>query len=103
MTMRQEANNWLMQGKADFKTANDCFEDGNYYASSFFCQQTIEKCLKGLYIMRNRSTPPKTYNLLELFLKLNIPEEFLGVVRELTPEFIITRYPDAIGGIPADL
>ena len=101
--MRQEANNWLMQGKADFKTANDCFEDGNYYASAFFCQQTIEKCLKGLYIVRKRSTPPKTHNLLELSLKLNIPEEFLSVVRELTPEFIITRYPDAIGGIPADL
>jgi HEPN domain-containing protein len=101
--MRQEANNWLRQGMADFKTANDCLEDGNYYASAFFCQQTIEKCLKGLYIVRKRSTPPKTHNLLELSLKLNIPEEFLSVVRELTPEFIITRYPDAIGGIPADL
>ena len=88
---------------ADFKTANDCLEDGNYYASAFFCQQTIEKCLKGLYIVWKRSTPPKTHNLLELSLKLNIPEEFLSVVRELTPEFIITRYPDAIGGIPADL
>ncbi len=101
--MRQEANNWLRQGMADFKTANDCLEDGNYYASAFFCQQTIEKCLKGLYIVRKRDTPPKTHNLLELSLKLNIPEEFLSVVRELTPEFIITRYPDAIGGIPADL
>ena len=101
--MGQEANNWLMRGMADFKTANDCLEDGNYYASAFFRQQTIEKCLKGLYIERKRSTPPKTHNLLELSLKLNIPEEFLSVVRELTPEFIITRYPDAIGGIPADL
>ena len=91
------------RGKADFKTANDYLEDSNYYASAFFCQQTIEKCLKGLYIVRKRSTPPKTHNLLELSLKLNIPEEFLSVVRELTPEFIITRYPDAIGGIPADL
>lgn len=101
--MGQEANNWLMQGMADFKAANDCLWDGNYYTSAFFCQQTIEKCLKGLYIVRKRSTPPKTHNLLELSLKLNIPEEFLSVVRELTPEFIITRYPDAIGGIPADL
>ncbi|MEA1998801.1 MAG: HEPN domain-containing protein [Euryarchaeota archaeon] len=101
--MRQEANNWLRQEKADFKTANDCLEDGNYYASAFFCQQTIEKCLKGIYIVRKISTPPKTHNLLELSLKPNIPEEFLNVVRELTPEFIITKYPDAIGGIPADL
>ncbi|MEM4948716.1 MAG: HEPN domain-containing protein [Candidatus Jordarchaeales archaeon] len=36
----------LKQSKADMKTAEDCFKDGNHYASAFFCQQAVEKALK---------------------------------------------------------
>ena len=47
--------------------------------------------------------PPRTHNLLEICLEMGVPEEFLTIARELTPEFIISRYPDAAGGIPAEL
>jgi HEPN domain-containing protein len=45
--------------------------------------------LKGYYIIERREIPPKTHNLLELCLELNLPDEILGITRELTPEFII--------------
>jgi len=35
-TMREEAEDWPKQSRADFKTAEDCFKDGNYYACAFF-------------------------------------------------------------------
>ncbi len=40
---------------------------------------------------------------MDLCLGLKVPEEYLSIARELTPEFIITRYPDAAGGAPFEL
>ena len=101
--MRREAENWFKQSKADMKTANDCLNAGNYYAAAFFSQQAIEKALKAYLIIKREDVPPKTHNLLDLCLELEVPEEFLTTARELTPEFIITRYPNAAGGVPAEL
>ena len=42
---------WLDQAKADIKTAKDCLDDENFYASAFFSQQAAEKALKG-YLIR---------------------------------------------------
>lgn len=101
--MRREAEIWFKQSKADMKTANDCLNAGNYYAAAFFSQQAIEKALKAYFIIKREDVPPKTHNLLDLCLELEVPEEFLTTARELTPEFIITRYPNAAGGVPAEL
>jgi HEPN domain-containing protein len=43
----EEGLRWVDQAEADLKTARDCLEDGNYYASAFFGQQSAEKSLKG--------------------------------------------------------
>jgi HEPN domain-containing protein len=43
----EEGLRWVDQAEADLKTARDCLEDGNYYASAFFAQQSAEKSLKG--------------------------------------------------------
>ena len=101
--MRREAENWFKQSKADMKTAKDCLDAGNYYAAAFFCQQAVEKALKAYFIIQREDVPPKTHNLLDICLELEVPEEFLTTARELTPEFIITRYPNAAGGVPAEL
>jgi HEPN domain-containing protein len=101
--MRREAENWFRQSKADLKTAGDCLDTANYYAAAFFSQQALEKALKAYYVIKKNTAPPKTHNLLDLSLELEIPEEFLTISRELTPEFIITRYPDAAGGPPFEL
>lgn len=101
--MRKETEMWFKQAKADLKTAKDCLTTKNYYACAFFSQQALEKALKAMFLTEKRKIPPKTHNLLDISLELNIPEEFLTTARELTPEFIITRYPDAAGGAPFEL
>ncbi|MFQ5887981.1 MAG: HEPN domain-containing protein [Candidatus Hydrothermarchaeales archaeon] len=101
--MRKEAENWFKQAKADLKTARDCLRTENHYACAFFSQQSLEKALKAWFLIEKKEAPPKTHNLLDISLELNIPEEFLTIARELTPEFIITRYPDAAGGAPFEL
>lgn len=43
----EEGLRWLDQAGADLKTSRDCLKDENYYASSFFVQQSAAKALKG--------------------------------------------------------
>ena len=101
--MRKEAEDWFKQARADMKTAKDCLAAGNYYASVFFGQQAVEKLLKSYFIEKKKKVPPKTHNLLDLSLELKIPNRFLTTARELTPAFIIARYPNAAGGPPVEL
>lgn len=46
--------------------------------------------------------PPKTHNLVELGRSLGAPEEVLGDLRLLNPEYATSRYPDAANGMPAE-
>jgi len=49
--MRREIINWIRQANRDFEVAVKNFEIGEYYSAVFWCQQAIEKGLKGsLYI-----------------------------------------------------
>lgn len=57
--------------------------------------------MKDYFIVKKNDMPPRTHNLPEI-LEIGVPEDFLTIARELTPEFIITRYPDAAGGIPTE-
>ncbi len=97
--MREEVRRWFLQAKADLKTALDCMKTQNYYACVFFCQQAIEKALKAYYIHKKRELPPKTHDLTQLVAKLKL-KKFERIAKKLTPEFVITRYPDAANGIP---
>ena len=101
--MRKEVELWIRQSEADMKTAKDCLKDKNYYACAFFAEQCAEKALKAYYIFSKKEIAPKTHNLFELASSLSLTKELISIARKLTPEFIITRYPDAAGGIPAEL
>jgi len=101
--VRRESRDWLSQAEADLETANDCFTSRHFYAAAFFCQQAVEKGLKALYIERKRIAPPRTHNLAQISEELDAPSDVLSVARSLTPEFVISRYPDAAGGPPYEL
>jgi HEPN domain-containing protein len=97
MGNREEGLRWLDQAEADLKTARDCLEDANYYASAFFAQQAAEKALKGiLYWQGYRALV--THSVLELLEECsNVSAEFgtlLDAGRELDRHYIGARYPD---------
>ncbi|MHA1144224.1 MAG: HEPN domain-containing protein [Candidatus Helarchaeota archaeon] len=101
--MREETRRWWYQAKADLKTARDNIGLENYYASVYFLHQAVEKSLKALFIHSKNDLPLKTHNLLELGREIELPEDFYSFLRELTPDYMTTRYPDAANGIPAEL
>lgn len=102
--MRKEVENWLNQAKRDLQTANNSFHSGDYYACVFWCQQTVEKGLKALYIYTFNKIPPKVHDLTLLCDAIeNLPENVRIIGEKLTPSYIFARYPDASNKIPADL
>ena len=100
---RPEIRNWWEQAKRDLITAKNCEKSKDYYASVFFCQQAVEKGLKALFILRKRKSPGTSHSLVYLAKETKVPEKFLKLLKNLTPEFVITRYPDVAGEVPHKL
>jgi HEPN domain-containing protein len=101
--MRKEAEQWWKQAKRDLQTAQNCNSSKDYYACAFFCQQSVEKALKALYIEKKRESPRTTHSLIYYATEVDAPQQFYTFLRRLTPEFVTTRYPDAAYGVPYEL
>ena len=94
--------NWIIQAEADMKVAGDCVMAKNFFAAALFCQQVAEKSLKALYMESLRKEVPKTHNIVKLSLELGIPARLVDASRLLAPAYTLSRYPDAVKGIPVD-
>jgi len=104
--MRSEIEAWWKQAEANAKTAEVNLKEGRYYASVFFCQQAAEKALKALVLKRKRN--PQTpelfgHSLIHLAKVCGVPERFHSFLRDLTAEYVNTRYPMAAEESPEEL
>lgn len=93
----REGLRWLDQAKMDLKTAKDCINDGNFYASAFFAQQSAEKALKGFLYSRGFRAVI-THSVLDLIEEISKSEEnfkkLIDCGRELDKHYIASRYPN---------
>lgn len=103
--MRKEIGNWWEQAKRDLKTAENSYKSEDFYASVFWCQQALEKGLK-FYIMLINKTPIGGLNfhsLIKLARIAKTPSNFHIFLRSVSPEYYISRYPDATEEVPYEL
>lgn len=96
-----EEKEWLMQAEADFKTAANSLASKDYYASAFWCQQTIEKCLKAIIIKESKELI-KIHDLVLLGKKAKLPSDLLNKINILSGVYIETRYGMIQGKIPSE-
>ncbi|MFB6226648.1 MAG: HEPN domain-containing protein [Candidatus Paceibacteria bacterium] len=101
--MREEIKKWLQQSNEDYEAAEYNFDGGKYYISAFLCQQSIEKALKAFYLSRHQGMAPQSHSLIYLAKSSELPEKYHSFLRELTPKFIDTRYPDASVDLPSNI
>ena len=102
--MREEARRLWLQALEDLETARIMLETRRYYASAFFSHQAAEKALVALFVHVKGEISPKTHNLLELLEHMGIEdEEIVDAAMELNPEYVVSRYPDAANGVPAQM
>jgi len=99
---RKEAMAFWAQARADLATAITLLDAGVYYASVFFSQQAAEKALKAA-IVDQQHRSPKGHNLVQMANSLNAPVEIMNAAAELNPEFMESRNPESVDGVPAQL
>jgi len=93
--MRKEVKEWWKQALKDLDSAEKNLNIGEFYLTAFLCQQSVEKSLKALYIHKLKESPGATHSLIFLGKEVGIPEGYYSTLRRLSPDFVITRYPDA--------
>lgn len=74
-----------------------------YHLTAFLCHQSVEKALKAVYMHKLKQSPGATHSLIFLGRETGIPKEHHNGLRRLSPDFVITRYPDAAQAIPHEL
>lgn len=89
---------WFKQADYDIGTAEAMFKTGRYIYTVFMCHLSIEKALKGLYVLKFQKNPPKIHNLNYFYEKIGIQlkkdlENFLDNLNDLS---VPTRYPDEL-------
>lgn len=100
--MRIEILNWLKQAESDLEKAKILFNNEKYDGTAFNSHQAVEKSLKALHIQKFRESE-KGHSIIYLAQKLKIPKEFLSGIRDLNPEYLVSKYPDIVEGVPAEI
>ena len=96
--MLENTKRWIDISDEDLSMAEISFEHSRYLHMAFFCQQSIEKALKGFYFEKKQQTPPRKHDLLALSANCELLDElsteqktFFATVSEY---YIESRYPE---------
>lgn len=99
-SLRKLAEACWAQARADYAAAVTLLDAGVYFASVFFAQQAAEMALKAASIQKQQKTP-RGHNLVQMCNGLEAPMEVMNAAAELNPEFLATRSPEAVSGVPS--
>ena len=99
--MRHEIRNWWEQAKKDLRASEKNLGINEYYVSVFLSHQAVEKGLKA-FCLKKLGEMPQTHSIIYLAKIMSAPSELMSGIRDLNPEYLITRYPDMAGGLPAE-
>jgi HEPN domain-containing protein len=85
---------WIEHSNYDFVTARAMLKARRYLYVSFMCQQSVEKLLKAVIVLKIKIAPPGTHDLskLAIIAKISLNNEQSEFLAELTPFCIIARY-----------
>ena len=88
------------QARANYAAAVTLLDAGVYFASVFFAQQAAEQALKAGNIEKTQRMP-RGHNLIQMCNSMEAPMDIMNAAAELNPEFLGTRSPEAVNGVPA--
>ena len=97
--MREETLRLLKQADRDLENARRNIDIGACEVAAFLAEQSVEKYLKGAFLEVKRTAAPRTHYLMELGQELGAPQPIVKDLAYLTPDYTVSRYPDAANGI----
>ncbi|MBU0456854.1 MAG: HEPN domain-containing protein [Nanoarchaeota archaeon] len=98
--MKKNINVWLEQAERDLKSAKNSFESKDYYVSALLSQQSAEKSLKFLYLLRKKELI-RIHDLVKLAKEVGAPLEIIKICASINPVYVEVRYPEG-DELPAD-
>ena len=101
--MRREVERLLRQADRDLENARKNISIEAYEVSAFLAQQAVEKYLKGVWVLLKSEPAPHTHSLTELGDGIGVLPELRRHLADLTPDYTVTRYPDAANAVPYEL
>jgi HEPN domain-containing protein len=101
--MRREIERLLKQGERDLENARKNLTLEAYEVAAFLAHQAVEKYLKGAWVVTKKEPAPHTHSLIELGDALGVPGELRRHLADLTPDYTVSRYPDAANAVPYEL
>lgn len=101
--MRQEVERLFRQADRDLENARKNITIGAYEVSAFLAHQAVEKYLKGMWVLLKKEPPPHTHSLTELGDGVGVLAELRRHLADLTPDYTVSRYPNAANGVPYEL
>lgn len=96
MNTDEQIQYWFDLSDDDIIVAESNFKNKHYLWCLFICHLSVEKVLKGLYILKCNEHPPKIHDLLKLakFSQLDISDENFRFLNQLNRFNIESRYPE---------
>jgi HEPN domain-containing protein len=101
--VRQEVERLFRQADRDLENARKNITIEAYEVCAFLAQQAVEKYLKGMWVLLKKEPAPHTHSLIELGDGLGVPPELRMHLADLTPDYTVSRYPNAANGVPYEL
>ncbi len=101
--MREEINRWWMQAVHDLEASEYNLKGKILDVAAFYCQQSVEKALKAYILFKKKESPGPIHSLVKLGKIADVPKEYSAFLRQLTPEYYLSRYPDAVEDVPYSL
>ena len=101
--MRPEIQRLLRQADRDLDNAGKNVTIQAYEVAAFLAQQAVEKYLKGAWVLAKREPAPHTHALTELGDGLGVPADLRRHLADLTPDYTVSRCPDAANAVPYEL
>ncbi|MFW5703096.1 MAG: HEPN domain-containing protein [Candidatus Dojkabacteria bacterium] len=92
----RQANHFYGSGLRNWETAEYLLEGRKYSDCLLFCHLSLEKILKGIYTIVNRSYAPYTHDLVKLARTsgIKLTERQRGELYEITQFNTLVRYDD---------
>lgn len=90
--MEEEIKGWIKQAESDLQKAKILFENKQYDGAAFYSQQTTEKSLKAVNLLRGLGLL-RTHDLAILGRKVQLPKPLLEKAILLNPFYTSSRYP----------
>jgi len=89
--MKEEIKRWWRKAKDDLDKARILFKNKKYDGAAFFCQQSVEKGLKALYL-KEKNRIKRVHDLVELGKDSNLPQNLIEYCKELNIKMISANF-----------